>query len=884
MSSERAKERAIALARARKRKAESEEGGSPLAFANKAIGETIGAPIDITNAVLGALGLPVSERPFLGGESIKSGMRAAGIDIPTREPMATGEYVGQTFGEAASMMLPMGLGIRALSAAKGVIGGVSRKLLEDVAMRPWLTGIAEAGGATGVGIAREFSEREGLSPSQQMFAELGGGIIGSLTTTGLIGSFTALPKAVINYTKQSLFPFTEIGATERASARLLRLVKNPDQAMARIDDLKGSNLLPSARTEEPGLMALEAVVLKNDPVLMQEYSERASQAIQKLAQEIRGSGNVKNSRDFVFRKRERLKAAIDARAEVAAEDARKSLEILDSQMTPADASIIVRDQLESAYADAKVQESELWQSVPQDAQVPTKKFVETHNAILESIPLAQRDDFPTIATQVIEQRMVKRADGAKAVPLYDKYGNVIGGGQLPQKDILKSTTVAEFDGLYKKLGDIQREARAAGQNNRARIAGKLRESILNSYADASGNPDTIQAIQIAREHSLSLNKKFNSGNIGRILGYQRDGGVSTPESLTLEMTIGKRGQKGRVALEELRYATEDDPTALEGVQNYLKARFIRDATRDGRVLPAQADTFMRQYTEIIDAFPALKDQLRAAKSSEDVFRRVTKSSDARRKALDRKEVSISARFLNANVDDTMASIMSLPDPKVGMRELVKLTSENKLAAQGIKVGMGEWLIKQATSPVSTDISGRPLINGIKLQNVFNRDSVQSTLKELYSPDELKGIENSVKQLALFEKQARIKPSGILLDDQPQAMLTVIARVIGAKTGSFISRATGGQGNIQIPGIFSNASQKFLRNLTVNRAEQLLQDAVLDENIMKMLLAKVPRDKRAAAQYNRKWNEYFRDKGARLLVSGYGASAGVEFVEGSIEEE
>lgn len=858
------RERILALARARKRKAEAENRGSSIAFANKSIAEFVGAPVDITNAALGFVGLPVSEKPFGGSKSIKSGMRSVGIDIPERDPQTTSEYVGQALGEGASMLLPMGMGARMLSRGTGTASSVSRQLLEDVAMRPGLTAVAETGGASGVGIARSASDRNEISPSGQMFAELGGGIAGALTATGLVSSATRLPSAGLSYVKQSLFPFTEVGAAERASSRLLRLVRDPQQAIERIEDLKGSNLLPSARTEEPGLMALEATVLRDDPVSMQLYSERASESIQNLANAVRGSGNVKNSREFIFRKRERLKAAIDSRIEVAAEDARKTLAALDPQMTPADASIIVRDQIEQALADAKVQESELWQAVPQDAMIPTKKFVETYKSILKSLPLAQRDDFPSIVTTVVNQRMKKDLGEGKKV-------------NVP-------TTVAEFDGLYKKLGDIQREALASGQNNRARLAGNLRKSILESYEDAQGNPDTINAIQTARAFSLELNKKFNSGSVGKILGYQRDGGIATPESLTLEMSIGRKGERGRVAAQEIKYAVEDDPTAMEGIQNYVKARFMRDATRDGAVLPAQANTFIRQYSEILETFPALKEQLLAAKSSDDVMRRVTKSNDARRKSLDRKEVSISARFLNANVDDTMNSIMGMPDPASGMRELVRFTKDNKVAYEGLKHGMGEWLIKQATSPVSTDVTGRPLINGLKLQNVFNRETVQSSLKELYSPNELKAIERSVKQLALFDKQARTKPSSILLDDAPQAMLTVVARVLGAKVGSAISRATGGQGNIQIPGIFSNASQRFLRNLTSNRAEQLIKDAIMDEDLMRLLLSKPPSDKRSLAKYNRSWNEYFRDKGSRLIVSGYGASATQEFVDNITSEE
>ncbi len=96
------KQKILILARARKRKAESKgqtDGDAKdfanVSFLNKAMAETLGAPVDLIAAGLRSVGLPVPEDSFGGSKSIRRGMASIGAETPDREPETVAENILQ---------------------------------------------------------------------------------------------------------------------------------------------------------------------------------------------------------------------------------------------------------------------------------------------------------------------------------------------------------------------------------------------------------------------------------------------------------------------------------------------------------------------------------------------------------------------------------------------------------------------------------------------------------------------------------------------------------------------------------------------------------------------------------------------------------------------
>ena len=794
-------------------KAKAQEGAGGFApFANKSLVQLLGAPVDITNAFLSSVGLG-SERPFGGSKSIEAAAEAIGLDIPDREPETFTERMGQVTGEVAGMAIPAAKGAQMLARTSGTKGRVGKAMIEELIERPVRAAAIEASAVPGIAAAREIAERNEMGAGGQLALELVGGMAPSVA----VSRVTAVPKTVGKIGYQALLPFLPSGAKARASRRVQELVTDPQRAAADIEALKGTELSPSARTDEPALMTLEQAVLRESPAEMTRISTKRSESIQKLSQTIRRSGNIRNTRAFAKAKVDRLKDAMNARVEKAADLAGATLSSL-GRPDEISASIAVRESLEGALADARVQEDQLWSAIQQKVRGPVSKTISRYKQLDDTLASSQKDDMPASAKLVIGPQVKRKPKkGARAR--------------------VRRTTVQELYGLYRKLGEEATIARSAGQFNKARIAGELRESILRDLDSFSAGGEVGDSLRVAREYSAELNNKFTKGPVGKILRFAREGVERVPEEMTLRTAIGTGKIPAKLAAQAIQRAA-DDATVMEGISDFLKAEFLKTAIdpSTGRVRVGSGDSFLRKYDEILELVPGTKAQIRAARSSEDVLRRVTKITDAARKNLDRPAVSSAARLLNAPADREISTILRSPDPKAVMKQVVTMAQKDKTgkAAEGLRAAMSEYLIDSVTSKSMLDIQGKPVIGGIKLSNILQDEKITDSLVLLFTPKEIQGIKSAAKQMAAIEKLSKTAAAEEVIFDVPGWLIRTIGRIWGARIGGKLSNATPG-GSLQSAQIGSNVVTKFLNDLVSEKAKQLLVDAVQDPELMKALL-------------------------------------------------
>jgi hypothetical protein len=792
---------------------ESPSGFMP--FLNKSIATAFGAPVDITNAALNLVGLG-TDRPIGGSESIRQAMGIAGIKTPERAPETFVERAGQVGGEFASFMIPGAAATKALSqipvtagSKLQTVGRLATQMQEEMIKRPGRALTTETLAVPGVATARTIAEENQFSPTQQMLAEVAGGV----TPSALVS--TAAKISPTRLTAVALTPFLKSGAKARASRRVQQIVADPKASAKRIEDLKGSALLPGARTEDAGLMNLEQAVLREDPQLQARMTEKRAETINDLKKEIRKSGNVKNTRKFLEARIKRLNKAIDVRVERAAEDVEQSLLALNAQnldpITAKQASNkVVRDILEEALADGRVQEEELWSAIPQALKGKTSNTRSALQKEIDNLSTAQQDDIPIIARTIIEA------------------------------DDFKVTSVKEIDGLYRKLGEEATRARAAGDFNKARISENIRSAILADLDNFSAKGAGADSLKAARAYSRQLNEKFRRGPIGNIMGFSREGGEKIARDLTIPTIIGPGGVKGRLGVEALQKAV-DDPTALEGITNYLKADFAQNVLdpNTGRINPARYETFVRRNAEILELVPSTKQQLASSRSAEDVLRRVTKRGDGFRKAFDKSSVSVISRLVNAPIDQEIRKVLASTDPVESMSSLVRAASKDKSgqAMDGLKSGLAEHLINIA-SVRKTDVLGRPIIDANKLRALLLDSNFSDPLRKVFTPNEMADITNNVKQMAALQKQAVARKDVPIIEDRAGFILDKFAAILGAKAGAKLSSTAGG--SIQSANIGSQAARKFLNGMVADKAKAMLVDAVQDPELMKVLLThKVP---------------------------------------------
>lgn len=784
-------------------------------FLNKAIATTAGAPVDLTNAVLGMVGLG-SEKPFGGSESIRGGMEKIGAPTPDRAPESLSETVGQVAGEAATFGLAGLKGAQLLSQAPKMAqttagrlaGSINRAAVE----RPLATLATEAGAVAGAGVGREAARENELSAGMGALAEVGGAMAGGGLTT--IPTLTgAITRASARQGKKAALTFTEKGAFDRASARVQEIVADPAKAARKIEDLKGTNLLPASRTDDPGLMTLEEAVFARDPAESTRIAKKTAESVQELVGKIQQSGDVSAPRQFLQAKRDRLFAALDARVEQAGEDVVRALEIDDSILDTQGIQVAARESLQSALSDAKAQEALLWGAIPENTKVSVSSTKRAIRDLERSLSVAQKADMPAVARDVL------RAN--------------------------KNTTAAkwtELDGLYKKLGETATQARASKDFNQARIAEQIREAILDDLGNPVGGGQEVRdSLQTARAFSKKMNDKFRKGTVGKIMGFAREGGGKVPPERALEVSVGVGGTRGALAAREIQKAAPGEIT-LDAVQSYLRRRFMEDVidVKDGREVfsSTKATSFLNKHGEALADFPVLRQQLLAARSADDVARRVKNSSEAFKKKLDKPSVSSTALFLNAPVDAEMSAVMRTSNPSKRMNDLIrsaKRAPNKREVLEGLRAGYSQWLIESSTSRSATDIAGNLRVNGARMRAMLQNADNKEILKSLYTKQQRESIEKYADELARLANQSKFKGKSMpIISDLPSKMIELPARYLGAKLATAFTSGNAGT-SLQAAQMGSRQMQALLRKMNVGRAEQIIIDAMEDPELMKALL-------------------------------------------------
>jgi hypothetical protein len=511
-----------------------------------------------------------------------------------------------------------------------------------------------------------------------------------------------------------------------------------------------------------------------------------------------------------------LLSALDTRVRQARDLANQRIEQLEPQRGREQASQIVREEIEKAYRDARQQEKQLWDAIPDDVTLQTQTVRDTYEGLRSDLPRAQRDDIPSVARRFLDQDSNEK---------------------LQPED-----TVKELRGLYSKLGEAERAALANNENNTARIAANLREAILEDLGAAGGEGEVGTYIDAARDFSRRLHDRFTRGAVGRVRGYAREGGEQVPAELTLDRTAGKGGLAGKVETEQVLRGTgsEEQPSqqAVDNVREYLKNQFQGAAVRDGTVKPELARRFIRNNREQLDRFDGLRRQMEQAAQERDTADALAQRLGARRDRLQSPSKSYTEQFLGAPVEREIEQVLKARNPRRAAQTLRNAVTkdESGQALRGLKSGFVDYLMRRAGTK-EFDEQGERLISGGALKNQLSDPRVRNAMDAVFTRDEMNRFRTIADELGKVEASRRNLPNvgPAVMDDMPSRFVETIGRVLSARLGA----AAGGSsmaGGLQSAQIFSGRAKELIKNLTNNRAQQLIEQAVTgDRELYRMLL-------------------------------------------------
>lgn len=803
--------------------------------------------------------LPTSENLKKSVENLGEFVGVDMLGDYQRPAEGTGERLGEVAGEVGTFFFPMLKGAqlintaRGLTAPKSVIQAVSKNITEEAAKAPKRLLTAEASAVPAIAGARYASEEMDLGPGASTTLQMLAGIGAPMSVYALSKTPTA---QAIKYTTEQVSKLkapAKINSKEgKKAAKVLQdLAENPDAVVKRLEATEGDpNLTVAQRTEDKLLTSLEAKLIANaeGPRGTLNKNAEGQAIVNKLKDNILNIGtNIKDTVKVAKLRLESFNDSIKGRIIQAGNDLNETLTKLkgnNPDKSPSEiqsiSNLAVRETLEKALDDVTAVEQRMWYRLPLSVKGSQENLVKTLSEIVKKTGRAQLDDIPE-AAKFINTRMYKK-DG--------KLNTV-------------KESVKELKALYTKLGETSRKAIVNGDANKARISERLQEAILKDMDNWTGKGATVNTrIKEAREFSRLKNKYFKQGTVGEYLGYAKKGELRVAPSLTVEKILQGSAQNRLLKAIDITEAEKFSKSAigeintelstLSGLDDYMRASFLREAFDDGILNPAKSRSFLKANENVLELLPATKIQLMRSREQADVLKKITKAKDIYDRRTSTKADSTLARILNSDPDNIIKKVLSADSPnKVQQMQLiVNLAKKDKsgLATEGLKNAIARYLVDEATaiSPISVN-NGRPNIDANRLLNrLIDDKTLDESMRLVFSQKEMSDIRYAVKQMKLIQdSNASIDVPIPSVDD---SIIQKLFRIIGVKAGAQL-----GGGQVGSPLVLAGEGRKvgeqLFRRFNPNKTQALLAQAFQDEALMKILLKKGVSDKKGGFKLN-----------------------------------
>jgi len=606
--------------------------------------------------------------------------------------------------------------------------------------------------------------------------------------TGAAKNIGIVPKKVIG---GAVAPFSTKMAQPRATKELTKLVPDTETAVKNIDREFISDLTPAQKSGSEDLMSLQNTIADKSPAQRLKLEDQANKVREQLSGELEGigGGNVANTREFIDTRRANTLDKLKGRANIAQGEAVDATANVLPTKRPSEASVQVSEELGDSLRKAKGRERNLWLRVPDDVVVETNNSAKMFNDIKSNTPSAQIDDIPSFSEDILS-------------------------GQ---------NTIKELQGLRSKLLEDSRIARAAGNYNKSRLADDLADAVLE---DMGAQADNIQgeagdSLRRALDFSREVAQKFKQGSVGKVMGSDKTGGSKIAPELILDRTIGSGSTKGGVAASELEDAAPTD-NLREGISQYVMNNFKNKAYKGDKVDPAAAEKFIRDNVDILDRLPDLKSNIEKAASLQSSATSKTAKLENVKKKLFSKQQSKTAEFLDAPVGKEFDRILNSKNPGGLTAQLRRTVAKDRTgeALKGLKTAAIDHLVTK---------SG---MSGKKMTSMLNDKKMTSVLDQLLDSQERKRLSMIAEELRLVDGTS-MKQSSVI-SDPPGRLLSMVVTTLGARAGAQLGAGTSGA-SLKTASAGSKLFNDILNNLTTDKAEVLLNKAVFDDELMKILL-------------------------------------------------
>ena len=372
---------------------------------------------------------------------------------------------------------------------------------------------------------------------------------------------------------------------------------------------------------------------------------------------------------------------------------------------------------------------------------------------------------------------------------------------------------------------------------------RLQENDARGTFDAAARERLGAANAATRERVAT----YKQGPVGQVLRPQGERGQYRIPDPAVAGTIFKPGPGGYESVQAFRRAT-DDPTALQTLQDYVASRLRQVASRpDGTLDPTKTANWLRAHSEAMRAFPELEGRFRDAATATSAIEDV---ATLRKQAMDDAQRGTLGKLINARDDADVTKIIggvfSQSNPMQAMRQIAAEAQRNPDAHDGLRKSLVDYMYGRFISNTEAATSGVNAIKSDSFQGFIRQN--RGVLRQALSEGEvnaLTAIAADLNRAARSLNAVRIPGQSNTAQDVVHELAkkteghgSLLTQIILAAGGGYAAHGVSGA-LTAITGILGKNVVSKMREAGMEQVGDLVKRAMLDPDLARQLLAKVP---------------------------------------------
>jgi len=682
----------------------------------------------------------------------------------------------------------------------------------------------DAGVSTLAGVGSKFGED--VSPNHPQLGSAVGALAAPLSPLAVVkgvqqfSPVAKVAKSSLDWLTKELAAGTQKGGTIRAENRVQSLIEDSQAALRNLrygDTLKEAPLSPAKKSGDKHLLAQEKLVRSKDPALELKGNQdtaRVNQIAREEAEKLSSGGKITKTQEGIANNIARTKAGLEEDLRVSLANAEAKASELKPNTPRSVSSQLVEEEVSASLLRARAKETKAWNEIPETLKAPVDSTISNYRIMLSKRSrTSPENDIPPYVREFLGEF---------------KNGKFVAGA------LSKNSTVTEINTFRSELGQMAAKHRANGEYNQARILKNISDDLLEDVSKVA-RKEVKYAVGVSR----ALNETYTKGEVGKLLGFGKDGGAKTSPELFLEKGVGT-GIKGALGSEAIIKAGGNP----QNIEQHLLAK-IENSTviKDGVVNPRAADKFIRSNEELLAQFPQVRRALEEGIAASESLASTRSSAKAEATALDK---SLQGKFSTAKPKNAMNTILDDPNPIKAMRSLY--AEADDVGREGLASDAIKWIMKNSLEKGTEDAAGFAVHNAKKMRNLYEAN--KQLLSIPVNKDKMRRLNTIINTLEKNQVDSLPNVGSSVSGQKASKILDTIFTFIGTKAGIVGGKAVGvgGAGSLKSAQTGSKRFQEALESFTQGRVTQILTDAVDDPKLLEALLTKntatLPRQEKA----------------------------------------